>query len=162
MNVKQVSPWEIDVPLVVNAKEAPEIIVKTLGSHINLIAAVGSRITCSPAPVDTDEDWLVLIKGEGSHVSEVTNLLYAAGFREEGSPELYMGMEDSFVSWRLGDINVIVTHSGPFYSKFMVATELAKQFNLLDKRDRILLFQGVLYGVHPEDVKFAPPKKSFS
>lgn len=45
-----------------------------------------------------------------------------------------------------GDVNLIVTQDNKFYDRFMAATSVAKRLNLLDKADRIALFQAVLYG----------------
>jgi hypothetical protein len=106
------------------------------------VAAVGSRITCSPAPSDTDEDWLVLIR------TDTFEKLEACGFKQEGSPKFYtVNDKGEFRSWRHGDVNIITTKSVQFFELFLTATALAKRFNLLNKVDRIALFQAVLYGV---------------
>ena len=106
------------------------------------LKAVGSRVTCVPAPTDTDEDWLVLV------LKDPENELTAAGFVMEGNPEFYTGNDNGgFRSWRKGEINLIVTQDTHFYSLFETATELARRYNLLEKSDRIALFQAVLYQV---------------
>jgi hypothetical protein len=51
-----------------------------------------------------------------------------------------------FVSLRSGDVNLIVTSDARFAARFLVATRLATQLNLLNKNDRVALFQAVLYG----------------
>ncbi len=106
---------------------------------------VGSTVTCSPPPTDTDIDWLI----------QVTDLDQTSGFLErngyvQDTGELnedaaYEGIKDQFRSFRHGAINLIVTDDESFYDLFMLATGLAKRFNLLEKNDRIALFQGVLY-----------------
>lgn len=108
---------------------------------------VGSRVTCDPPVTDTDNDILCLVD-----TSELKRfLLFAAvgGFEIAGSvpaSELDISMEKSrFVSLKLGDMNLIVTADPEFAKRFMVATWLAKQLNLRVKRDRIDLFQFVLY-----------------
>ncbi|MEM0925828.1 MAG: hypothetical protein AAGJ83_07310 [Planctomycetota bacterium] len=104
---------------------------------------VGSRVTCDPAPADTDEDWLICTRRR-----DISDRLDQAGFHAEGSPEFYTGNDNGeFRSWRRGNLNLIVTPDLAFYDRFETATALAKRFNLLDKRDRIALFQAVLYGV---------------
>ncbi len=104
---------------------------------------VGSRVTCDPAPTDTDEDWLIYAD-EG----ESQEKLEGQGFKLEGAPGFYTGNDNGrFRSYRHGAINAIVTPDLEFYNKFKTATELAKRFNLLEKSDRIALFQAVLYGV---------------
>ena len=70
------------------------------------------------------------------------------GFTQDGSPEFYTGNDNGgFRSFRKGDMNIITTESMEFFDRFMTATALAKRFNLLEKADRIALFQAVLYGV---------------
>lgn len=118
------------------------IIRGILGKQLTDLQPIGSRVTCNPAPTDTDEDWLVLVKGDHAPV------LKAAGFTQDGSPQFYTGNDaGGFRSWRRGILNVVTTEDIVFFDLFMTATHLAKRFNLLDKNDRIALFQAVLYGV---------------
>jgi hypothetical protein len=109
------------------------------GSGVISSAPVGSRVTCSPAPTDTDEDHLVWV----AILQRADEILVAAGWVFGGNET--SGGND-FVSWRKDDVNLIVTDDMEFYGKFMLASNLAKRFNLLDKADRIALFQGVMYG----------------
>ena len=112
--------------------------------------AVSSLVTCSPAPVDTDRDWLVLIKPGAE------KLLPENGFSQDGSPQFYTGNDNGgFRSWRKGELNVITTPDNEFFQRFITATALAKRFNLLNKQDRIALFQAVLYGVHYSNLERA-------
>lgn len=107
---------------------------------------VGSRVTCKPALTTTDEDWLPLT----GRLARLGNALRASRFELGGSvpadTRAGAGKRDKFESWRLGTLNLIVTDDAAFYDRFMVATDLARQFNLLEKADRIALFQAVLYG----------------
>lgn len=90
---------------------------------------VGSRVTCDPPVVDTDRDFLCLVENANAFIK-------AAETRD--------GRSD-FCSLSDGEINLIATESKEFYDKFMVATRLATRLNLLNKDDRIALFQAVLY-----------------
>lgn len=109
---------------------------------------VGSRITCNPAPTDTDADFLCLDVGDCSET--LKNL----GFTQDGSPEFYTGNDNGgFRSFRKGDLNLIVTRDQTFFDLFLTATHLAKAFNLLQKDQRIALFQAVLYGVKYENLR---------
>ena len=109
---------------------------------------VGSRVTCNPKPFDTDEDWLILDD------CDVLEKLQSFGFISEGDPQFYTGNDNgSFRSLRLANYNAIVTPDMKFFNLFMTATELAKRFNLLEKNDRIALFQAVLYGVTVSNLK---------
>lgn len=109
---------------------------------------VGSRVTCNPPPVDTDEDWLCLVWNDPS------NRMQAEGFKQDGSPQFYTGNDNGgFRSWRRDEVNIVTTQDEAFARKFMAATELARRFNLLKKADRIALFQAVLYGVGAENLQ---------
>lgn len=103
--------------------------------------AVGSRVTCNPAPVGTDEDFLAYVTNMGAACKAMQDL----GFVTTTDSE-YEGMSESnFVSWRRGDTNIIVTPDGSFVDAFLAASHIAKRLNLLNKPDRIALFQAVLY-----------------
>lgn len=108
---------------------------------------VGSRVTCNPPPVETDEDWLIWAP------SDLTSELTAGGFVVEGLPGFYTGNDNgNFVSFRRAEINAITTPDFEWYRKFCRATALAKRFNLMLKEDRIALFQVILYEVEPENL----------
>lgn len=129
----------------------PDDVLKALGKTLLNMQPVGSRVTCSPPPSDTDEDWLALVSGDPK------DALIQAGFTQDGSPECYTGNDaGGFRSWRRGDINIVTTESVEFFDLFMTATYLAKRFNLLIKNDRIALFQAVLYGVRTPNLEARP------
>ena len=98
---------------------------------------VGSRVTCVPAPTDTDEDVLILTDCLGTFVRRCNR----SGFKDTGS---YTGA--AFHSLRQGEINLIITDEKEFYDKFMLATHVCKSLNVLDKQHRITVFQSILYG----------------
>ena len=106
---------------------------------------VGSRETCNPAPTDTDIDVLVLI--DGSRWDSFQSCLYAEGFETHAYPGA------DFVTYRKGDVNLLATYDKAFFDRFMAATSVAKRLNLLEKSDRIALFQAVLYGNPCGDAK---------
>lgn len=100
---------------------------------------VGSRATCSPPPTDTDEDYLILVDDAEATVK----LLVDMGF--EYDREKYKGIGPlGFISLRFGDLNYIVTEDKDFFTNFLSATYLAKKFNLLEKSDRVELFNAVM------------------
>ena len=110
------------------------------------ITPVGSRVTCNPSPTDTDQDFLILI--DSYYATEFATTAVAQGYDFGGS---FHGKEQYaaaglFYSLRHGEVNLIVTHNEWFHRRFMAASNLAKHFNLLNKADRIHLFQAVLYG----------------
>lgn len=100
--------------------------------------ATGSRVICDPPPTGTDYDVVVLEALEADPI-DLTGWTRTTPECSEYPPR--------FVSWRKGEVNLIVTRDPDLYDKFVVATRLAKRFNLLKKEDRIALFRGVLYGV---------------
>lgn len=114
---------------------------------------VGSRITCDPAPIDTDQDVLVLADLD-QWDAHLAPLLVTEGFDKGGSDcgdvMGYLAQTPlSFQSFTLGDLNLIITFDPEFYRRFLAATGIAKHLNLLDKDDRVMLFQAVLYGNEP-------------
>lgn len=127
----------------------PNVVLNALRPMILAAQPVGSRITCNPPPADTDEDWLVLVNGDPKEA------LLSSGFMQDGRPGFYTGSDvGTFRSWRMGDLNVITTPDPKFYELFLTATMLAKRFNLLDKGDRIALFQAVLYQVRYDSLEW--------
>lgn len=107
---------------------------------------VGSRVTCNPPPIDTDCDWLVLIDRERE--TEFMEALSTDQWELGGSLPDEMNEtppSDRFMSFTKGEDNIIMTNSSIFYRRFMAATSVAKRLNLMNKDDRIALFQAVLY-----------------
>lgn len=119
-----------------------------LGNFPISVTAAGSRVTCNPPPLDTDRDWLVLVAPE--RFADLDAHLIHSGWEAGGSdipdeanevpPEL------RFVSYTLGVENVIATVSPEFHRRFLAATAVSRHLNLMNKPDRIALFQAVLYG----------------
>lgn len=112
-----------------------------------VVQPCGSRVTCNPAPQDTDADYLVqMLRTDTDTVGRVVNELSGAGFKWEGSEHYQDAAASDFMSWRKDDTNLIVTSNAEFANRHRVATALCKRLNLLVKADRIALFQAVLYG----------------
>ena len=110
------------------------------------IEPCGSRVTCNPAPKDTDQDFLVVVPSKMQVVSNLVSYLVEAGFNWEGSKHYQIVAASDFMSWRRGDVNLIVTANSTFAMRHRVATYFCKRLNLLDKEDRIAAFQAILYG----------------
>lgn len=107
----------------------------------------GSREICSPPVMDTDIDVMVKVRSKrfatalrknGWEVFDKRGDKYA----KSQNPNDH---DNWFVSCRNGPVNIIYTESWPFFNKFHAAHRVAKRLNLTDKRDRIALFQAVLY-----------------
>lgn len=98
----------------------------------------GSRYICNPAPTDTDNDTVILVNG----FYDWPTLLEKDGWVRCTEGE-YIGHDSEFLAFRKGEENYIVTEDPQFYSSYVKATEGAKALNLLNKEDRIALFQAV-------------------
>lgn len=117
---------------------------------VKTFVPTGSRVICSPPPLDTDEDYIAYVSDDAAARAKLEGL----GYTLEGLPGFYTGNDNGgFRSYRKGDVNLITTPDYGFYGLFKTATELARRFNLLDKGDRIALFQAVLYGVDVRDLE---------
>lgn len=112
-------------------------------------ALVGSRATCSPAPTETDEDHLLLVLDKD--VQAAIGVLHSEGFHLDHPSAHYRPEDGIFNSWRKEDVNLIVTSDPIFYRRFLSASNVAKKLNLLEKADRVTLFQSVLYGNFSEE-----------
>jgi hypothetical protein len=131
-----------------------------ISDMVDRMMPCGSRVTCNPPPTDTDEDYLVfvdaiyegarLVKDGFQRLRELEFYLRSNGWEIGGSLPNDLATqvppETRFCSWTLGELNLIITCSPEFFRRHQAATFLAKKFNLLDKGDRIALFQAILYG----------------
>lgn len=118
------------------------------------IKPVGSRVTCNPPVMDTDEDYLVLWPEDAVATGAIVDQLKDDGWSLDGSfiadESDYRAESHKFQSYSRGRINLITTRSRQFFARFMAASSVAKRLNLLSKADRIMVFQAVLYG-NPAD-----------
>lgn len=111
---------------------------------------VGSRITCLPAPKDTDEDVLLLTDDLNMLIADCIEV----GFTRDG--DIKASYPEGFVSLRNGTMNFIVTDNEEFFDKFMLATFVCKSLNVLEKQHRITVFQAILYGEEHQPVVDTP------
>ncbi len=113
---------------------------------------VGSRVTCDPPPMNTDEDYLILVAANRFAALEAE--VVGQGFVLGGSR-----VGDEFRSYKLEAVNLIVTTKAEFFDRFMAATSVAQRLNLLDKADRVALFQAVLYGARASPREVQPASR---
>ena len=105
----------------------------------------GSRAICNPPPQDTDDDYLVYQDIPfANQDGDIESFLDKNGFKSE--TEEYEGDETLFSSWRRGKLNIILTTDHGFAQKHIAATKVCRELNLLEKSQRIMVFQAVLYG----------------
>jgi hypothetical protein len=132
-------------PLALDAGEAAFLAdIRTIAIRIE---AVGSRVTCNPPPVDTNADYLVLIGTWTALVAVVGRHSAIQGGSNANRKGPFRSTKGDFESFRLGQVNVIPATSTDFYDKFMAASDIAKRFNLLNKVDRVVLFDAVMFGM---------------
>lgn len=108
----------------------------------------GSNYVCSPPVTNTDRDFVVLVNSVGH--TEVVLALSELGYVWGAEADKTYGPGQEMMCFRKGvgegSINLIVVKSPSLYSKWLAATEVAKSLNLLEKGQRVKLFQYVLYG----------------
>lgn len=107
---------------------------------------VGSRMTCRPPPTDTDQDVLVLVRPDTG--PEVVAAAEQAGLAEDGSGQL---TAERFWSIKDGEMNYLIVDQPELWHSFLAATSVARRLNLLDKADRIALFEAVQFRRYPEE-----------
>jgi hypothetical protein len=123
--------------------------IGTLGEFLDercTVTPCGSRVTCDPPTVfDADFDYLVLANADD--IPTLVGWLGDAGFVWEGDSQHYKDAAASgFMSWRKDEVNYIVTSDATWAERHKRATLACKRLNLMDKADRVGLFQAVLYG----------------
>jgi len=101
------------------------------------VALTGSSYICNPPVTDTDIDYTLY-----SHNWDKLDDWCEQNYFKTNWEDYAI---DEFRSYKRGVINLIVTNDATFYKRFVKATELAKQLNLLDKQQRIDLFDFVMY-----------------
>jgi hypothetical protein len=94
----------------------------------------GSFVICDPPVLDTDIDVVWLVKD----FAACSSSLQADGWEICG--EEYSDADGTFKAWRKENLNYILVTDKNKFAEWIVATNLAKQLNLLNKEDRIALF----------------------
>lgn len=118
---------------------------QAINPHLLNWKATGSRVICDPAPLDTDEDFVVLVD------ADVFDILIEDGWAVTDEDEEYgdvANVEQPFITARKGEVNLIIYRhemAESFYA-FVAATDVAQSLNLLRKEDRVALFKAVLGG----------------
>mgnify|MGYP003393553556 CR=1 FL=1 len=103
------------------------------------IFKTGSSVICNPPVTTTDEDWMFLTKDmvEGTTYL-IENDWVICG--EEYSDKRGV----NWLALRKDKLNYLLTDDEVYFEKFLEATEIATKLNLLNKSDRITLFNLVL------------------
>ena len=111
------------------------------------IQPCGSRVTCNPPPIDTDEDYLILVSSIIDFSNSLDFSIWELGGSAIPSEDNILPAEARFLSFTANpNINIIVTESQIFFDRFMLATNVCTKLNVLNKEHRITIFQAILYG----------------
>jgi len=106
------------------------------------IYQTGSTVICSPPVTNTDIDFIICTP----EMQKLHLFLIDNGFKESSKDqEEYELSDDGFACYRKKNINLILTSNKVFYKRWVLATNVAKKLNLLNKKDRIILFKAILY-----------------
>ncbi len=120
-----------------------------LEEFVEKVEPTGSRVICNPPPMDTDEDFLVKLKPNVS-LKFFEQQMQFEGF-EGSSGDMYDLDETIFVSLRKEETNLIVTTNQEFFDKMVLATAVAKRLNVMEKKNRIMLFNAIVRGEAPRE-----------
>lgn len=74
---------------------------------------VGSRITCNPKPMDTDEDFILLF--DSSISFEKIDFWIDDLYFESNQDDFYDKSAGEFMSYRKNEVNLIVTQDRRFF-----------------------------------------------
>lgn len=113
----------------------------------------GSRYTCTPPVMDTDEDYLVLVEDFNKvYYKLISPFSDWEDCMPQGSPEFIQAYTDERqygISWnafRKGQINIMITGDMHWYLASVAATELCRKLNIQSKEQRIRIFRHLKYG----------------
>jgi len=132
-----------------------ELVLCEISRMVSHMEPCGSRVTCNPPPMDTDEDFLLFVGAEfkddlTEETADHRMFLLEVHLRdrgwERGGDDSYAGDASPFQSWTLNELNLIITDDLEFYHRHQRATRICKILNVMQKEHRIMIFQAVLYG----------------
>ena len=110
------------------------------------IEPVGSLVTCYPPTIAKDIDWLCLCETKDVETKFWVKL-FENGF-DLDSEHVYK--DGQFTSLRHGADNYITTTDPSFFTRFLMARDLCKGLNLLEKDQRIMVHKALIKGEFPE------------
>ena len=109
----------------------------------------GSSYICNPPVTNTDVDEMFLV----DDLQEVSFQLTGLGWTKCGlEEETYQDKPSHWAAYRKENMNALLTTDLKYFMNFFKATEEAKHLNLLNKEDRVALFQKIL-GEEPKKKK---------
>ena len=103
----------------------------------DIMEHTGSTYVCDPAPEGTDIDFIIATDSDLKHD------LIDEGFTYEREND---GYTSDFISLRKGRLNLILSYSVGFAEKHVLARDVCKYCNILDKNQRIAIFHAIQLG----------------
>lgn len=97
----------------------------------------GSHYICNPPVTNTDIDQMFLVH----NLESVHDYLMLSNWEVCGKEQYPV---EQWAAYRKGINNALITDEPSYFLKFHKATELAKERNLLNKEDRIKLFDEIM------------------
>jgi hypothetical protein len=120
----------------IDINKHPELVqIESILNSSQKYLLTGSRYICGV--MNTDIDIVLLVWGAQLFCKKLEKR-YGATYC---SAAKYA--DSDMIAMRLGKFNFLVTSYSRYYRQMHIATELAKQFKLTDKADRINLFEAV-------------------
>lgn len=114
--------------------------------------ASGSRVIApSTVTAETDEDFVLLVTSKHTAVRELSTLGYREitdGSYENNSIRTMRSVREGYPGYEESQKlhNLILVEGLQAYKRWAIATHLAKEFGLTDKRHRIMLFSAIKSG----------------
>lgn len=112
-------------------------------------ALVGSRVICNPPPRYADLDILISPQSENE---PFLKWLYARWTPGGSRPNRTGPALAGFESWRWEQYNIVICGSMDHFHKFIMATAISKELNILDKHTRVRVCHSLLYGDKPPQI----------
>jgi hypothetical protein len=115
-----------------------------------LVYPTGSRYTCFPPVLDTDDDYIALVEELQKEYTVLESLGWDDCYKDKSqeAAQKYAEEKEYGVLWhafRKGITNVMITSDLHWYLASVAATELCKAQNIKDKEHRIRIFRNLKY-----------------
>lgn len=120
---------------------------QALRDQVITLVPTGSAHTRVPPVGDTDIDFLLLVRSRKDFTAATAGTIYEGGSIQRKD----LAYPDEFDTYRSSDerpnsLNLIVTDDKAAFERFELATYLARNLNIQNKRDRVALFRAVVDG----------------
>ena len=114
--------------------------MKILKSH-----PTGSSYICNPPVTTTDIDRIYLVDNTEGLFDHMRGWDFNSSDEYPATLQFYsFKKEEDGVT-----LNALITPDEKYYNQFVLATEVAKKMNLLEKEDRVMLFTAMLMPICP-------------